>query len=192
MQSFDKLHTISGVFTTPKTLIFVIFISLCWLSACKEYDNTNINTNSNAVTANQAVNAENKSTQPKDDAVELGKIINLPFAPEEAVFREDMPAAQANINHPTARKVTAVLKFSEEDAQKIIKQAETYRPAEQAVVSTEDWFPAELIAQSQLSGDETLKGTAYAAKDFFLQPYSNGRIARINDTDYFVLELSTN
>lgn len=174
----------------PKRLIFILLISICWLSACKEYDNSNINTNVNSALANQAANAENKNAPTRDDTVELGKIINLPFTPEEADWREDAPSTQNNSNRQTVRKITAVIKFSEEDAQKIVRQAETYKPAESAVISTEDWFPAELIAQSQLSGDETLKGTAYAANDFFHQAYNNGRIARINDTNYFVLELN--
>jgi hypothetical protein len=34
-----------------------------------------------------------------------------------------------------------------------------------------------------------LKGAAYAANDFLQSPYNNGKLTRINDTNYFVLEL---
>lgn len=176
----------------PKILTYLLLISLCWLISCKEYDNTNINKNTNAAYANQSVNAVNKKVPPKDDAIELSKIISLPYAPEEAVWREEPPAAQANVNRTAARKITAVLRYTDEDAQKIVEQAEKYQPGTQAIINTEDWFPAELVAQSQLSGDETLKGTAYPANDFIQQPFNNGRIVRINDTNYFILELIAN
>ncbi len=70
------------------------------------------------------------------------------------------------------------------------RQAGTYKPAAEADIDAETWFPAELIAQSQLSGDESLKGTAFAADDFLHEPYNQGKITRINDTNYFVLELT--
>ena len=53
-------------------------------------------------------------------------------------------------------------------------------------------LPPELIAQSQGSGDEILKGKSYAANEFFSESYKNGKITRINDTDYFILELTSN
>jgi hypothetical protein len=40
-----------------------------------------------------------------------------------------------------------------------------------------------------MTGDDTLRAKAYAANAFFGGPYNDGRIARIDGTDYFVLEL---
>ena len=174
-------------------MICVLFALLGLFSACKEYDNTNIN--SNIANANQAVNVTRKNIYAKDDTVELGKVVNLPATPEESDWREEPISVQQSGNQSpisNKRKLTAVLKFSAEDAQRIVEQAEKYDAPKSAAINTEDWFPAELIAQSQLSGDETLKGTAYAANDFILQPYTSGRIARIEETDYFVLELFAN
>jgi hypothetical protein len=84
------------------------------------------------------------------------------------------------------------MKFTEQDAGNLIAQVEKHRPAEAVEVDTEQWFPAELIAQSQLSGNETLKGNAYAPTDFIQLPYKNGRLIKIENSNYFVLELSTN
>ncbi len=81
--------------------------------------------------------------------------------------------------------------FNAEDAGQIVSQAEKYQPAAAAQIDAENWFPAELIAQSQLSGDETLKGTSYAAGDFLQPPFNTGRITRIDNTDYFVLEANS-
>ena len=120
------------------------------------------------------------SSQPKDDIAELEKIIKLPFHPEEAIW----------LSLPNEKKLVVVLKFSPEDANQIVQQAEKYQPATQSAVEADNWFPAELIAQSQLSGDETLKGNSHAANDFFQPPFTNGKITRIVDTNFFVLELT--
>ncbi|HSK74519.1 MAG TPA: hypothetical protein VK892_22650 [Pyrinomonadaceae bacterium] len=175
----------------PKILNYLLILSLCWLPACKVYDDINANANSNASNTNQTINIVNKDTPPKDSAAELGKIINLPFMPEEADWREE-PVAQSNDNKAPVsnqRRLIAVLKFSPEDMKKVIEQAEKHNPPAEATLEAEDWFPAELTTQSQLSGDETLKGTAYAANDFIIAPFNNGRLTRISETDFFVLEL---
>ena len=87
--------------------------------------------------------------------------------------------------------MTAVLHYLPEDTPKLIALTEKHKPAEAVELEVESWFPAELIAQSQTSGNETIKGNAYAANDFLQSPYSTGRITHISGTDYFVLELST-
>ncbi len=55
-------------------------------------------------------------------------------------------------------------------------------------------WPARLMAaggaQSELSGDETLKGNSYAANDFLQSPYEAGKLTRLEDSNYFILELS--
>jgi hypothetical protein len=120
-------------------------------------------------------------------------VIKLPFHPEEAVWREEILGKPGGnrVPAPTDKKLTAVLRFLEADADQIVAQAEKYKPAANHKISTESWFPAELIAQSQTSGDDTVKGKSYSANDFFNAPYTEGRITRIEGTDYFVLELFT-
>ena len=129
----------------------------------------------------------------KDDPAELGKIITLPIMPEEAVWREESRGRQTDAIalRTTDRKLTAVLLYTPEETQKLIALFEKHKPAEAVELEIESWFPAELIAQSQTSGNETIKGNAYAANDFIQSPYLNGRITHISGTDYFVLELFT-
>jgi hypothetical protein len=90
---------------------------------------------------------------------------------------------------PTDKKLTAVLRFLNEDADKIVAQAASVKAAAPSTINTEKWFPPELIAQSRTSGDDTLKGLSYPANDFYNAPYSDGTFTRIDGTDYFVLEL---
>jgi len=167
----------------PTNLACGFFLSIFLLGAC-----VNNETDKNAnLSANKTANyANDNKVPPKDDVEELERIIKLPFHPEEAIWRE------TDVNSPKGeKKVTAVVQFLSEDTNKIIAQAETYKPVAAVDIDAEDWFPAELIAQSQLSGDGNLKGTSYAANDFLQPPFTDGKITRINNTDYFVLELTS-
>ena len=167
----------------PTKLICGFLLSIFLFSACVKNE-TDKNAN---LPTNQTTNYNNDNkTPPMDDVEELERIIKLPFHPEEATWRE------TDLNAPNGeKKLTVVLKFLPEDANKIVAQAEKYKPAESLDIDAEDWFPAELIAQSQISGDINLKGKSYAANDFFQSPYTNGKVTRIDDTDYFVLELTS-
>ena len=179
---------IAATILLPGFLLTVVLFSAC---------TGNPADNSNGVlsnqTANQNSNAGENANLTKDNAEILHTIIKLPYEPEETVWRE---VAANNRNAATEnsstnnKKLTAVLRFSPEDAAKATSQAETYKPPVPAQIQTEDWFPAELIAQSELSGDETLKGVSYAANDFIQSPYTDGQIIRIENSNYFILELS--
>ena len=58
----------------------------------------------------------------------------------------------------------------------------------QVTIENETWFPDDLIAYGEMSGDDTLKGTSYAANAFLQDPFNEGRVVRIEGTNYFVLE----
>ncbi|CAN5651236.1 hypothetical protein BH20ACI4_BH20ACI4_33970 [soil metagenome] len=173
-------------------LLSAFFVSAFVFAACKTYDN-----DSNVVRQmpNENQNAKIKDigenqSQAKDDAEELSKLIKIPYETEEALWKIEDTAKIPNANHgETAPKLIAVLKFKSADAQKIVEQAANYKPATETSISVENWFPPELVAKSQESGDETIKGTVYAPNDFAQSPYSNGTLTRIAETDYFVLEL---
>ncbi len=83
------------------------------------------------------------------------------------------------------------MKYSAEDAQTVVEQSDKSKPAFASDIDAESWFPPELVAKSQESGDENLKGTSYPANNFLQEPYKNGKLTRINDTDFFVLELTS-
>lgn len=158
-------------------LLFLLLAGSILLSACGSGTSENANS-----AANRVSNTNSNSNLTKDDAEEFSRIVTMPFPPEEVAWRE--------ISGGEKKKMIAVLKFSAADAQSLVAQAERHRPAAASEVGAEDWFPPELIAQSEQSGDSSLKGKGYAANDFILEPYKSGKLTRISDTDYFVLELS--
>ncbi len=169
-------------------LLFGLALIIILLNACAGNQKANINS---SAPTNDNSNS-NTAIIVKDDIEELGKIIKLPAAPEEATYNEftlnDRSSAPRTPS-PNGKKLIAVLKFSDENASQIAANAEKYKPAAPADVDAESWFPPELVARSQETGDSALKGVEYAANDFLQAPFINGRLTRINDTNYFILEL---
>ncbi len=154
----------------------------------------NGNENTSAANDQSAIVKNDNANISKDDVEELDKIINLPMQPEDATWREDNLLDKQNNNNtpvPKGKKLTVVLKFSSEDAQKFVEQIDKTKPAFASDVDAASWFPPELIAKSQESGDENLKGISYSADNFLREPYKNGKITRIDDTDFFVLEVTS-
>jgi hypothetical protein len=170
----------------PKKIINLLFLGIFLLNACSRIETANQNGNSS-----QAKQAANNSVEKigvetvKDGVDELGQSIKLNFTPEETTWREE------NLTAPNGKKLIAILKFSNEDTDNVVRDAEKYRPAEASSIDTETWFPAELIAQSELSGDQSLKGASFAADDFLQSPYVKGKLTRIINTNYFILEMTT-
>jgi len=163
---------------TFKTGIILAFIfSLGMLSGCSGTEG-----NSNSSTSNtSAVNAsQTAANSAKDNIEELGLLVNLPFEAEEATWKEEPEKGN---------KLMAVLRFTAEDTRKIVAGLETYTPAQLVNINAERWFPADLIAQSEMNGDNLLQGNSYSAQDFYRPPYSEGKITKIENSDYLILEL---
>jgi hypothetical protein len=153
------------------------------LTSCSSGIN-NINA-SNVSSVNRVANASNTAANSaNDNAEELGILIQLPFKPVEVVWKE-FPAAPGQ-----SRRLVAILLYSNADTAKIVADASSIRPAEPVVLETEEWFPAELIAQGEFGENSSLNGQSYPANSFFQEPFNDGRISRIDGTDYFVLELA--
>lgn len=170
---------------TLVNLTAILIIVILFSSACNN-DNPPNADDASTKNSNQigAANGENIGSA-NDDIDELGKIIKLPLPPEEVSYWEEN-STEKN------KGIIAVLKFSPENAAQLVSQIEKIKPPFDSQIDAESRFPAELVAQSQLSGDETLKGKSYAADDFLQPPYKSGKITRIENTDYFVIELTTN
>jgi hypothetical protein len=164
--------------------IWLLLLSVILSVSCGNQVESNANVKANTNAANVA-GSENSNVS-NDDVAALANEVLLPIVPEEVVWRDEA------VKNSSDKKLTAVMKFTEEEAKNLVAQAEKHRPAEAVEVDTEQWFPAELIAQSQLSGNESLKGNAYAPTDFLQLPYKNGRLIRIESSNYFILELATN
>jgi hypothetical protein len=141
---------------------------------------SNRNANNVSATNTSAVPGENANTA-KTNIEELSLLVNIPYqVDDDVVWKED--AAH--------KKVIAVLHFSRADSDKIVSGAVARQAPQEVTIPSESWYPAELVAQSEMSGGDGLKGIAYAADEFFMEPYTSGRIVRVRETDYFVLQLS--
>lgn len=112
----------------------------------------------------------------RTNAEELGVLVKLPYETEDIVWKE----------YPAKKKIVAIMKFSAADANKIV--AEAGGTPENTSIATESWFPEELIAQTEMSGDNALKGVSYPATAFYQEPYTVGKITRVEGSDYFILE----
>lgn len=115
-----------------------------------------------------------------DKPEELGMLINFTLEPEDILWRQT----------ETPRKVVAVFRLAEEDTKKLADSLSARSPGAARSVAVEDWFPTELIAGGEATGGSSVDGTAYPADEFFQPPFTQGTITRVNDTDFFVLELT--
>jgi hypothetical protein len=157
-------------------LIVALLSCFATLAACSG----SAGNSSNGQPAGPGLSNTNSNNDPAKTNVEVLSLqISVPYESEDVVWKED----------PSHRKLMAVFLFAPEQAARVIADAEKVKPPEGVTLGSESWFPPELIAQSEMTGDDTLKARAYAANAFFGGPFNDGRIARIQGTDYFVLEL---
>ena len=175
--------------TAPVLVVIAVCFFVCSCVEDRDYGqatnlrpdvNRNVEVNANANIAN-------------DSEIALDEIINLPFEPEESIFREIAISEDASnrVPGPKDKRLTVVLSFSEEDTRSILENARTVKPPFETEVEAEPWFPAELLAKSETSGNQQLKGMGYSAKEFTKSPWLNGSLIRIDETRYFVLILQT-
>jgi len=152
-----------------------LFLILATLTACGGND---ANSNSQAQ-ADQNGKGENAPVA-KTNVEDLAMLVNVPYESEDVVW----------MDFPKQKKIVAVLRFSQSESNHLIVDAEKVRAPQQTTITSESWFPPELIAQGNVTGDDALNGLSYAANAFFQDPYNDGRITRIQGTDYFILEMS--
>ena len=157
----------------PKILVLLSII-LSLTAACGGLD---ANSNTKAVDASNSSQANNAA---KTNVEELALLINVPYESDEVFWKDD----------PQHKRIVAVLRFPTNEAERLIADAQRVRPPQKVNISTESWFPPELVAQSDVSGDDTLSGQAYAANAFFQDSYNDGRVIKVDDSDYFVLEMN--
>lgn len=136
------------------------------------------NVNANPAEANSANTA---NAGPEDNVEEFGMLVRLPIQPEEVVWKED----------EQKKTLTAVLRFSPENATKLAADIAKNGQPTRETLSVESWYPAELLAQSELTGESTVTGTSFPAEPFLNPPYTKGKISRIDNTDYFILQISS-
>ncbi len=157
--------------------MFQLVLVIVVLSGCGEYGK---NTSNHSV-PNAPAAVSQGADMPNTNVEDLALIITLPFEAEDVIWKLDA----------TRKKVVAVIRFSKEDANKVVADAEKYGAPVSGSIAIETWFPDELSAQSEMSGDNTLKGISYPANSFYQDPYTAGRVTRIEGGEFFVLELSS-
>src|SRR5215210_1981002 len=111
--------------TSTIILILAFIVLIESFSACSD----NPANNTNADSGNQTANLNENANLAKDNTENLKVIIKMPFEPEETVWREDAMNQRNSENRDfsaTDKKLTAALRFTAEDADKIAAQAETY------------------------------------------------------------------
>jgi hypothetical protein len=136
--------------------------------------------NSSSANENQGNRVASVPRKANDKPEELGMLINFTVEPEDIVWQQS----------ESPKRIVAVFRLEEEDTKKFADQLKTKSPGAARSVTVEDWFPAELIAGGETTGGSSVDGTAFPADDFFQAPFTQGTITRINDTDFFVLELT--
>ena len=132
--------------------------------------------NANAAQSGIAANANKANT----NAEELGMLINFAWETEDLAWKKD----------DAKKTLTAAFRLSAEDAKKLSEQLMAKGQGTPKEVAVEDWFPQELIAQGESSGGPLVPATAYSADELYQAPYTKGTIARVDGTDYFVIELN--
>ncbi|MEZ5305848.1 MAG: hypothetical protein R2684_01750 [Pyrinomonadaceae bacterium] len=189
----DRLSIYNFLMSSASKIIVLILCVFAVVSSSCVEDKDYGEANNLRPNVNREVEVNDNESIAEDNEDKLGTLINLPFTPVENSYREDLvgPDGRQPKDGLGARRLTVVLKFSEEDTTKLVEKLTTKKTPFKMEVEAEPWFPAELVAKSGTAGNEMLKGTAYGAVDFVRAPWTSGSIVRIDETDYFVLILQS-
>lgn len=147
--------------------------------------------------SNKIVNMNSSSDNKAEissDVQALAKNIKLAMLPTEAKWQaKTLGNAQSSVPGPTDYQLIAVLKYTDADAQNLIKELEkTLSENKIGNVEVEEWFPEAVKKTAQKIDDQTLiEGDAYAPDLFLQAPYSGGKLIRVGETNYFVLKVFT-
>lgn len=174
---------------SPRWCFGALLLSILLLSGCVEdKDYGEANQLRPAEDSNRPANVNSNANVAEDSEIKLNEYVDIPFEPEQdSVWREDDLDQQAG----GGKRLVAVFRFSSEDGEEIRSRLSGGKAAFDAKVDPEPWFPAELIARSSTTGDETLKGKGYNAGSLARPPYKTGTLVHIDETDYYVLTLLT-
>jgi hypothetical protein len=160
-----------------RIIAILIFLTAIGLYGCGSKPVVNSssasNTNSNSTSAANATN---------DNVEDLRSLVKIPFEPEEVVFRVLSTADKR-------QRLLAVFVLTPEIHRSLESRLASAGAGHAQLVTVEQWFPAELTAMAEMSGETTINGTAFPATEFFQPPYTDGNIVFIPQTDYAVLDL---
>lgn len=186
------IHSLAGKPLLLQALLMLTLLSLTFGAAsCVTPDVRSDNTSSTSAASETTAGSPQETPKPEtnDDPEEFAKLVTLPAQPVDVIWIEEAVGNPAN---PTDRKLRAAVRFKTEDTTRIIESAKKFSPAEPFKLDAEDWFPDEIIAQTQTSGDQSLDASVYHANDFLMAPFQDGRLIKIERSDFIILELTTN
>ena len=170
MQRVGCTITIETMTLALRLAILTLFGALL-MAGCGNGDGVNANSRSAVPTP--------EANGPRTGVEELGLLITVPYEAEDCIWKQD----------PTTKGITAVLRFDAEDTGKLLADVQKIHPPVDASIPMQTWFPGDMVVDSDLRGDDQLRGKAYAADPFFQDPYVSGRLVRIVGTEYWVLEI---
>jgi hypothetical protein len=154
--------------------ILILFAVLGFTACNEEIENNGTNKRASNVQSQKQIGETN------DDVDDLAEVIKLPLLPEDVTWQQ--------FEVQGGKKVIAVIRFTPEDTAAVLAQSQA---GEKAELAAERWFPQELTAQSDVSGDQVLHGTIYATNAFYKDAFNKGRIIKLDGSDYFIVELTT-
>lgn len=153
----------------------ILFLLLSF-AACNDENENSAETNANA---NTKVQTKKQIGNTNDDSDDLAEIIKLPFIPEDVVWQQ--------FEVTGGKKLFAVIRFTPADTATILAQSQT---GEKVELAAERWYPQELIAQSDIAGDQVLHGTTFATNIFYKDSFNKGKVIKLDGSDYFILEIT--
>ena len=164
------------------------------LTACGSSANTQaVNIDDRSKTARNMNESTVKNAEVKIGTEELKKLINLPVEPTEAKWTaETFDNSQGAAPGPSDYRLTALLKYDEKSAAELSKKLLEGVVIEQSLgnADVKAWFPDEVKkAAKSADGRTYLEGAKLPPDKFFRAPYQNGKLIRVGQTDYFVLNL---
>ncbi|MCU0240408.1 MAG: hypothetical protein MUC29_13290 [Pyrinomonadaceae bacterium] len=158
---------------------FIFITTLLLFASCAEEPNANVENNNIA-----EKKVETQKSAVSDDFTILSEKVKLPFEPEDVLWQEETQSE--------GKKITAVIKFFQEDMGKLMPMLEKVEVNQEVGIEPEDWFPDELKTKAEQTGDGNIRGIYYKTTPFQKDSYNKGTLVQLPNTEYFILYISTN
>ena len=163
------------------------------MTACGSSNIQAVNANDQSKTARNMNESTVKNVEAETSIEELKKLINLPVEPSAAKWTaETFDNSQGAIPGPSDYRLTALLRYDDKSAARLSEKLLDGGVIEQSIgnADVKSWFPDEVKKEAKSSDGKTyLEGAKLPPDKFFRAPYRNGKLIRVGQTDYFVLNL---
>jgi hypothetical protein len=144
--------------------------------------------NTDEIPISEAANRNKPVQTTFDNPEEFLALVELKYEPVDVIWKDE-PLQAGGDQGGITRKFLAVFRLDPSDANALASELAKGSEPKAVEIDIAQWFPTELVTQSELGGTSSLKGLEYSATSLIKEPFSSGRLIRIEETDYFVLEL---